>query len=455
MELSFPKKPFRTKGGVKAPHHKNTAGQESVVMPPPEKVAMLMQQHIGAPCKPVVKKGDYVYAGQLIGESDAYVSAPIHASISGTVVAIEQRHAINGKYVDAVIIESDGKMEPYPDIKPPAEVKAKEDLLRIAKESGLVGLGGAGFPASVKLNVSEGKEIDTLIVNAAECEPYVTTDHREALENSRNVLDGIYKVKEILGVKRVFIAVEDNKPDAIAKLHEIADNEELDPLDEVRVISLKSRYPQGAEKVLIKACTDRVVPEGGLPLDVGCLVMNIASIAFLASYMRTGKPLTLKRITVDGSAIKEPKNVIVPIGTSVKDIIEFAGGYKSEPRKIVMGGPMMGFAITDDDIVITKQNNGVLAFDENEAKLLETTDCIRCGSCWKACPLSLMPSSMERASIKKDVDRLNDLHVLNCMECGCCSFACPAGRKLVQAFRLGKSFVMEAKRAEAEKQAKE
>lgn len=400
-----------------------------------------MQQHIGKICTPVVKKGDHVYAGQVVGNSDAYVSAPIHASISGTVSDIKKVRMTGGQLIDAVVIESDGKMEFDPAIKPPTEIKTKKELDEAVWNAGLVGLGGAGFPSHVKLNVDDSKKVDTLIVNVAECEPYVTADHREALENGQNVLDGIYKVKDMLGVRRVFIAVESNKPDAIEKLKEIADNAELDPNDEVRVITLKSQYPQGAEKVLIKVCTNRVVPEGGLPADVGCIVMNIASIAYIASFMKNGKPLTLKRVTIDGPAIKNPQNVIVPIGTKISDIVEFCGGYKTEPKKIIMGGPMMGIALTSDEHPIIKQNNAVLFFDEESAGLMKTTACIRCARCYDACPLSLRPRDFELAAEKQDVEKLNDLHVMNCMECGCCSYSCPAGRRLVQAIRLGKNYV--------------
>ncbi len=439
MDLSFPRRPFHSKGGANVPHRKNTAHMESVFMPPPDKIILPMQQHIGAICTPTVKKGDYVYAGQVIGNSEAYVSAPIHASVSGTVADITQITMTGGQKIDAVVIESDGKMEFEPSIQPPAEIKTKKELDEATWNAGLVGLGGAGFPSHVKLNVKDESKIDTLIINVAECEPYVTADHREALENGENVLLGIYKVKEILGVKRVFIAVEENKPDAIVKLTEIADNPELDPNDEVRVIKLKSRYPQGAEKILIKVCTNRVVPEGGLPSDVGCIVMNIASVAFISTFIKNGKPLTLKRVSIDGSAIKNPQNVIVPIGTKISDIVEFCGGYKTEPKKIMLGGPMMGTALTTDDFPIIKQNNAVLFFDEKDANLMKTTACIRCARCYMACPLSLRPRDFEMASDSKDLEKLKDLHIMNCMECGCCSYACPAGRKLVHAIRVGKN----------------
>ena len=441
MELEFPKHPFRTHGGAAVPHHKNTWSIPSATMPPPQRVVLPMQQHIGAPCVPTVKKGDHVYVGTVVGDSDAYVCAPVHASVSGTVADITQVMLTGGQMTQAVVVGSDGKMEKDPAIAPPPPITTKEELAKAARAAGLVGLGGAGFPAHVKLNVPEGKTIDTLLVNVAECEPYVTSDHREALENGRNVLEGVYHVKEILGVQRVIIAVEDNKPDVIQKLSEIADDPKRDPLDQVRVLPLKSRYPQGAEKVLVQACTGRKVPAGKLPADVGCLVMNIGSLSFLASYMRTGMPLTLKRVTLDGSAIAHPQNVIVPVGTPIKDVVAFCGGYKAEPKKLIMGGPMMGVAITSDELPILKQNNAILAFDQREAQLRQPTACIRCGRCVAACPMHLMPTKLEKAASKKDVEALQSLNVMTCMECGCCAFSCPAGRRLVQAIRLGKTYV--------------
>ena len=442
--MEFPKHPFRTHGGAAVPHHKNTWELPTATMPPPERVILPMQQHLGAPCVPTVKKGDTVFVGTVVGDSDAYVSAPVHASVSGTVEELTTVMLTGGQMTQAVVIRSDGKMEKDPAIYPPAAITTKEELAAAARSAGLVGLGGAGFPAHVKLNVPEGKQIDTLIVNVAECEPYVTSDHREALENGKNVLEGIYKVKEILEVQRVLIAVEDNKPDVIQRLSEIAGDPQRDPLDQVRVLPLKSRYPQGAEKVLVQACTGRKVPEGKLPADVGCLVMNIGSISFLASYMRTGMPLTLKRVTLDGSAIAHPQNVIVPVGTPIKDVVAFCGGYKAEPKKLIMGGPMMGVAITSDELPILKQNNAILAFDEREAALRQPTACIRCGRCVAACPMQLMPTKLEQAAERKDTEALQSLHVMTCMECGCCSFSCPAGRRLVQAIRLGKNYVRKA-----------
>ena len=448
--LWFPKRPFHTHGGAKVPHRKNTAACETVVMPPPKTVTIPMQQHIGAPCKPLVKAGDAVSVGQVIGDSDAYVSAPIHASVSGTVKGIVKVQLPAGNLVDAVVIESDGEMRVDERVKLP-KVENLSDLLAAARASGLVGLGGAGFPAHVKLNVPKGSKIDTMIINVAECEPYITADHREALENSWELLSGIYAVKELLCIDRVIIAVENNKPDVIETLAKIAESDTRDPENRVRVLPLKSRYPQGAEKVLVQACTKRKIPAGKLPSDVGCLVMNVTSIAFLAKYLKTGMPLTQKRLTVDGSAIKEPKNVLVTLGTSIHDVIEFCGGYSCEPKKLLMGGPMMGLALVDDSLPVLKQNNALLAFDEKEARLSEPSACIRCGRCVESCPMNLMPTLIERQATLKNAGELKALGVMTCMECGSCAFNCPAHRQLVQSMRLGKAIVKQSAVREGKK----
>ncbi len=446
-ELKFPKKPFYTRGGAKVPHRKNTAGCESVELKDVPEVIIPMSQHIGAHCKSVVSKGDKVFVGTVVGDSDAFVSAPVHSSVSGEVKDIIYITLPNGVVSEAVVITSDGRFEKDPNIKPPV-VESKADFLKAVRASGLVGLGGAGFPAHVKLNVPEDKEIDTLLINCAECEPYITTDHREVLENSWNVFSGIYTVKDILGVKRVIIGVEKNKPDAIKLLKEMADNQKYDPDDVVRVLPLKSNYPQGAEKVLIKASTGRVVPTGKLPSDVGCVVMNVASVAFIAEYLKTGMPLTKKRVTVDGSAIKNPQNVIVPIGTPVNKLIELCGGYKEECAKLLMGGPMMGISLFEDTAPLLKQNNAILAFNEKEASTAKGGSCIRCGKCVDACPMGLLPTKIALAAKKNQIDVLKEYNTMTCMECGCCTVACPAQRYIVQSIRLGKAIL----RKEAEKE---
>ena len=431
----------KVRGGVKVAHHKNTAELEVVRIPTPSKVVIPMQQHIGAPCEPVVKVGDEVAVGQLIGDSDKFVSAPIHASVSGTVTAIGDIKMPNGSVSKAVTIESDGEMRLWEGIKPP-KVETREDLIKAVRDSGLVGLGGAGFPTHVKLNFPPDKNIDTLVVNAAECEPYITVDYRECMENSWDILSGVYALKELLGFKQVIIAAEDNKPEAFKVLGKIADHD-ADIDDSVKLMVLESKYPQGAEKMMVQSATGRRVPPGKLPADVGCVVMNVASVAFISRYLKTGKPLVSRSLTVDGSAIAEPKNVRVPVGTDIGEIIDFCGGFKGEPCKILTGGPMMGLAIVGTNLPVLKQNNASLAFTADDAVLKPETDCIRCGRCVAACPMSLMPTNIVKAAKIKDVDALKRAGVTVCMECGSCAFACPAGKPLVQHMRLAKAILRE------------
>lgn len=438
-----PLRPFRTHGGAHVPHRKNTMDCATVFLPAPAQVILPLQQHVGVPCTPLVKVGDTVTVGQCIADSDKFVSAPIHATVSGTVSKITKIGLPSGQKIDAIVIDSDGQMTPCPDLHPP-KADTREEFLAAVRASGLVGLGGAGFPAHVKLNVPADKTIDTLIINGAECEPYITTDYREAMENSWDIFAGVYAIKDLLGVKRVIIAIESNKPQAIAELSRIAENETHDAEDQVKVLSLPAHYPQGAEKVLVQACTGRKIGKGKLPADVGCVVMNITSVSFLARYLKTGMPLVTKRVTVDGSAIAEPKNVIAPIGTPLKDLIAFCGGYRTTPKKLLMGGPMMGLALIDDSVPLMKQNNAILAFDEKDATLPEPSACIRCGKCVAACPMNLMPTVMEQSVRAKDTDALDRLSLMSCMECGSCSFVCPAKRQLVQSFRAGKALLRAA-----------
>lgn len=426
----------KTRGGQKLRHHKDTAEIESVRFVPDE-VVLPMSMHIGAPCTPVVAKGDRVLVGQLIADSESPVSAPIHASVSGTVTKIEPLTLANGRVVDAVTIESDGLMEEIEHCPP--KVESLDDFIKAVRDSGLVGLGGAGFPVSVKLKPTD-KVIDTLVINAAECEPYITADYRECIEFVDSIMEGVYALVKWLDLPSVIICVEDNKPKAIEVLAKVAAADDRVG-DRVKLMQLPSTYPQGAEKMLVCSATGREVPTGALPADVGCIVMNITSVSFIGKYLATGLPLVSKRVTVSGSAVSRPQNVVIPIGTRIQALLEFCGGFDQPARKIIAGGPMMGAAVHDLSLPITKPGNAVLAFGEKEAALPKASACIRCGRCADTCPMSLMPMQVERALAADNTDRLVKLNVLSCMECGCCSYGCPAKRPLVQSMRLAKQKV--------------
>ncbi len=432
----------KVRGGVLVDHNKITKDLPVVRITSPEKVILPMQQHIGAPCIPTVKVGDTVSIGQVIGDSDKFVSAPIHASISGKVISTGEVKVASGKMLPAVTIENDGEMRLFEGIEPP-KIDTKEDVIKAVRASGLVGLGGAGFPTHVKLSFDESKNIDTLIVNAAECEPYITVDYRECIENSWDIIGGVYTLAEDFGFKNVVIAVEDNKPDAIEILKNIADKDNSHG-NIVKLMTLKSKYPQGAEKMMVQSATGRRVPPGKLPADVGCVVMNIASVAFVSRYLKTGKPLVSRSMTVSGSAIKEPKNVRVPIGIEAQKVIDFCGGFNSEPVKIIAGGPMMGTALIDTQVPILKSNNALLAFADEKTTNKHQTACIHCGRCAQTCPMSLLPTEIEKFVLNKDAESLIKAGVNVCMECGSCAYSCPAGKPLVHYMRLGKEIVREA-----------
>lgn len=436
-EIIKPKKKVR--GGVMVSHEKNTKDMPVKRIPAPETVTLPMRQHIGAPCVPTVKVGDTVKIGQVVGDTDQYVSAPVHASVSGKVTAVKEVKLASGLVSQAVIIENDGENAML-DFEPP-KIDSKEDFIKAVRASGLVGLGGAGFPTHVKLNVPADKPVDTLIINAAECEPYITVDYRECLDNSWDVFNGVHLVKDMLGVKHVVIAVEDNKPDAIKILERIA--EKQDDKDIVKVMPLKSKYPQGAEKMMVLSATGRKVPPGKLPADVGCVVLNVASAAFISRYCKSGKPLVSRSLTVDGSAIVKPQNVRVPVGTEMDYILKACGGFREEPEKIVCGGPMMGMAIVDTHHPILKSNNAILAFTKKDMSVKKETDCIHCGRCAKVCPLSLMPTLIHRYAVAKDVKKLERAGANVCMECGSCAYSCPAGKPLVQYMRHAKAVLRE------------
>lgn len=421
--------------GAHVPHKKHTAEMQSVKITEVDVVRIPMQQHMGAPCMPLVKVGDLVSVGQIIGESDQYFSAPIHASCSGKVLKVDEYLAANGAKVKQIEIENDKQYTVDESVCPPT-VNDRESFLDAVKASGLVGLGGAGFPVHVKLGYKDFHLLDTLVINAAECEPYITADYRECLENADNLKAGILAVQKYLGISQTHIGIEANKPKALQFL-----DEQLRDEPSIHVVELKQIYPQGAEKSIIYATTGMVVPEGKLPADCGVLVMNISSVSFLGSYLHTGMPLTQKRITVDGSAVKKPQNLIVPIGTSIQDVLTLCDADFDAIQKVLMGGPMMGIAVSDLSMSIIKNNNAILAFDSNEVKQNQTTSCIRCGRCVSVCPMKLMPTALEKAYDARDVQALNDLHINLCINCGCCTYVCPAKRQLAQTNQLAKGFI--------------
>jgi len=425
--------------GVKVPHHKNTMNCETVSMPVPATVTIPLLQHMGAPCTPVVKLKDEVKVGQLLAQAGPGLSVPIHSSVSGTVVRIEDFINPGGVRTQSIVINTDGLQTVDESVKPPV-VEDHASFVEAVRNSGLVGLGGAGFPTFIKLNPKNLEEVDTLVINGAECEPYITADNREFLENGKNVVKGIELVCRYLAIDHVFIGIEDNKPEAIAKMKEL-----IKDRFGWKVVALKSKYPQGAEKVLIYETTGKVVKEGQLPADQGVIVMNVSSVAFVASYMETGMPLVSKRLTVDGSAVAEPKNVLAPIGAHYGDVIEFCGGYKAAPKMILMGGPMMGIAVPNDDYPVVKNNNAILAFAEEDTLLRDENPCIRCSRCVNACPVLLMPAAIDKAVLARDLDTLAELKVNLCIECGCCSYVCPAGRYLTLRNKMAKKMLREKK----------
>jgi len=429
----------KIRGGIEPGHFKSTAECETVIMPSPSSVVISMSQHIGAPCIATVKPGDEVFVGTKIGDIDRLVSSPVHSSVSGKVKAVKEISLAQGLKTMTVEIESDGLDTPDPNLKPPV-IDSEEQLVAAVRELGLVGLGGAGFPAHVKLMKQENKPLDTLIINGAECEPFITADYRECIENTEDILRGVYLLLKVMKFERVIIAVEDNKPKAIEKLLEVASHEE-DIDNRVRVMKIKTHYPQGAEKVLIYTATGRKLPLGKLPADVGCVVMNITSISTIGKYVKTGMPLVRKRLTVDGDIVKNPCNVSVPIGTKIEDVIGFCGGLKAEPHKIIMGGPMMGSAIADISAPTVKQNNAILAFSEEFAKMPEIDPCIRCGRCAAACPMHLVPFHIAGAVKNEDAEEIKSLYADYCMECGCCSYSCPSKRPIVETMRRAKAIL--------------
>ncbi len=427
-------KTFR--GGIHPSHSKSSTEKKAIESAKdPDLVVISLQQHIGAPCNPVVNVGDAVKVGQKIGDAEAFVSAPIHSSVSGIIKEIKDLTTPTG-HSYCIVIESDGKneMDEAVQPKPDISVLKKEEILTAIRDAGIVGMGGATFPAHVKLSPPPDKKIDTLIINGAECEPFLTADHRLMLERPDYVAYGMKLLMKALSVEVAYLGIEENKPDAIKAMGELLKAEKG-----MEVMVLKAKYPQGAEKQLISACTGRRVPSGKLPMEVGVVVSNVGTVAAIGEAFRTGMPLVKRIVTITGGGIAEPKNLEVRIGTLFKDVIEECGGYKGVPGKIIMGGPMMGLAQYTDEIPCTKGTSGILILNEEEARIPEAKNCIRCGKCVGACPMGLMPLYLNAYYEKNMIGNAEEMNALDCMECGSCSFVCPSKRHLVDSIRAAKN----------------
>ena len=426
-------------GGVHPSEHKEFSEHLALQrFPAPKTVVIQMSQHLGAPANPIVQVGDYVKVGQKIGEAAGFISAPVHSSVSGTVVAIEPRmHATRGCEMTAVVIESDGKNELHESVKPHKsyEELTPDEIIEIIKEAGIVGMGGAGFPTCVKLKPA--KPVDTILLNGCECEPMLTADHRVLLEFADDIIYGLKAILKTTGAEKGLIVIEDNKPDAIEHLQaKVAD------LDNIDVFVAKTKYPQGAEKTLIKRVMGRIVPNGGLPADVGVVVSNISTVKAISDAIQTGMPLIERVATVTGPKIKNPGNFIVKIGTNVQELIDYCGGTTEDDVLIKMGGPMMGFELKDLNVPMMKGSNGIIAIDTDET---EEVACIKCGRCVDVCPMELSPLYFAKYADEQNWQGMKDMNVMNCVECRCCEFICSSKIPLVSKIKAGKLAVRELK----------
>ncbi len=401
-----------------------------------------LSQHIGAPAKPIVEKGDHVLTGQKIAEAGGFVSAPIYATVSGTVKAIEPRRVVTGDSVMSIIVENDGLYEEvkYSERKPLEEM-TREEIIECVKEAGIVGMGGAGFPTFIKLSPKEPEKIDYVIANCAECEPYLTSDYRRMLEEPEKLVGGLKVSLKLFENARGILAVEDNKPDCIEKLKELVKDE-----PRISVKELKAKYPQGAERQIIYATTGRAINSSMLPADAGCVVNNVDTVVAIYHAVIEGKPLMNRIVTVTGDAIANPQNFIVRIGTNYHELVEEAGGFKQEPVKIVSGGPMMGFALFGLDVPTTKTASALLCLTEDEVSRMEPSACINCGRCVEVCPGRVVPKLLAVAAANGDEETFLAHDGMECCECGCCSFVCPAKRHLTQNIKSMRKLLLAKKK---------
>ena len=431
------------KGGVH-PHDGKEFSKDKPIreLLPKGELVFPVSQHIGAPASPVVAVGDTVLRGQKIAEAGGFVSAPVYSSVSGTVKAIQPRRGATGDMVNSIIIENDGEMKEV-EYSPVEDITAlsKEEIIGKVKEAGVVGMGGAGFPTHVKLSPKEPDKIEYIIANCAECEPYLTADYRRMLENPEELIAGMRIVLQLFDHAKGLFGIEDNKPDCIAKMQELTKDE-----PRMEVCPLKTKYPQGGERQLIYATTHREINSTMLPADAGCIVDNVETLISIYKAVKLGKPVMNRIFTVTGDAVAEPGNFDICLGMSYGEVLEAAGGFKVQPEKIISGGPMMGFAMFDLNVPVTKTSSSILAMTRDEVAENEPTPCIRCGRCVEACPGNLVPQKMAVAAMNNDYEEFERLSGMECYECGSCTFACPAKRPLTQTFKQARQYVMAQRR---------
>ena len=434
MRLSF-------KGGVHPQEEKEATSSKSIVQfPVPELLYVHLSQHTGKPARPLVKAGDEIRGWQKIGEADGFISASVHTPVAGKVKAIETVVHPLGMKSPAVIIETDPEKKEVAKLDPIEDWQNTEpsSLVERVKEAGIVGLGGAAFPTYVKLSPPEDKQIDTVILNGAECEPYLTADHRLMVEKAEKIIKGMKIIMHILGVKKGYIGIEKNKPDAIEKMGKLAD-------DEIEVIPLKVKYPQGAEKQLIKALTNREVPSGGLPFDVGCYVQNVGTALAIYESVVQGKPLVERVVTLSGYPLQDPQNILCPVGVPFKSLIESCDPLWEDIGKVISGGPMMGIAQYDMEVPVVKGTSGILVLTKKQAEGPKELPCIQCGRCVDACPMQLVPTRIASYGENKMAEEAKQLGAMDCIECGACAYICPANRRLVQYIKIAKDLIRSSK----------
>lgn len=412
------------------------------ILNPGDTLVYPLSQHIGAMAKPLVKAGDRVLVGQKIAEKGGFISANIHSSVSGTVKAIEKSLVATGGMVDSIIVENDGMYEEAaPIFSGNPDELSKDEIIKIIEEAGIVGMGGAGFPTNVKLSPKNADIIDSIIVNGAECEPYLTSDYRRMVEQTDKLVKGLKIVLKIFPDAKGYFGIEDNKPEAIEALLKATENE-----DRIEVVPLKTKYPQGGERSMIYAVTGRKINSKMLPADVGCIVHNVDTIYAIYNAVYNGKPLIERIVTITGDAVRTPKNFQVRIGTSFRELIDAAGGFTTEPEKIISGGPMMGFSFFNIDVPVVKGSSSLLAFIKDDVSHEEPSACIRCGRCAAACPEHLLPMKLAALAGQNEPEEFKKLGGMECVECGCCSYVCPAKRQVTQSVRSMKKLIIASAR---------